>query len=845
MPLPRKQYFALRDKLRKAGKWNPERQQRGSREPHNPGPSRGRNRALKYPQKNTLDNYAHQGSSTFRELQEGDPEFADVAALFEAYEEEQREGIEELPVAIPEQTSVQQPQGKLTFMSSKYERKTGHISYQSGSDTSDDELREISKRSETNNEIYVEAQDLWAREELPGSPVSVFYKRGDTPRETWEIERAFRDLKVSSGTRERIRIASVPETAGKIRDNCLIIHRSNQPVFWSEIKNSDDYKCELETYESYFQNYNSLAVVMRCLPDCNVTTVDIFQLLVWNMDDPFAIICEKSDQNVIHWHMIWFTSKRSDNAKRTLQKMLIKLPSDVSIAVQQTKSAKHLCRYMLKQPITLGIGNSDSLMKYFYALMNEPPVDKAKNEDNFSNAMVKDIITSMREHNKYTLEELLAFAPNVMLKYLHKPNIDSIVQNCKLFLHRPTDIDITYQRILHNFDIQDFFPIWVHLCYQGIDPEDFCLDFFDVMFKIHDKCNVLTLKGPSNCGKTYFIKCILELMNYGEVVAGGNFMFQNCVNKELLIWEEPIIGTDYVDICKKVMEGMTTQVNIKFKSPQTLYRTPMLITTNKDVWHYCSADEVPFKNRMFIYNFFHSMPPEVLKSSFLRNVHGRYRTWLTNISEYLSERESDFTAGIESSPPDYCGPDSPASGIICQQCGEQCCVCNPTDNYSGEPSTECSTGVNDLKRSSGDRSESEQRPKRARFTVHYSTTADDCGDGPGTSTGNCARGGSDSKKRFALHTGNYQYRGNRGFATRNLIGSTQGNSEYSSYLRQNITQLLDTTRRYPSLKKIHKEVEADQLQPGLDRALFDPLTKYHWMSLLLFGYNLSKAVGFF
>ncbi|KAF8793823.1 hypothetical protein HNY73_001861 [Argiope bruennichi] len=37
-------------------------------------------------------------------------------------------------------------------------------------------------------------------------------------------------------------------------------------------------------------------------------------------------------------------------------------------------------------------------------------------------------------------------------------------------------------------------------------------------------------------------------------------------------------------MCKRVFEGMTTQVPVKFKPAQTLYRTPLLITTNKSLW---------------------------------------------------------------------------------------------------------------------------------------------------------------------------------------------------------------------------------------------------------------------
>lgn len=139
-------------------------------------------------------------------------------------------------------------------------------------------------------------------------------------------------------------------------------------------------------------------------------------------------------------------------------------------------------------------------------------------------------------------------------------------------------------------------------------------------------------------------------------------MFQNCINREILVWEEPLIGPDYAEMCKRVFEGMTTQVPIKFRATQTLYRTPIFITTNKDVWHYCTGDEAAFRNRMLLYQF-----PNSAVS--IRGRPGRwwadcfrsYRSWCTKLGEYLATCEPDSSTGTTASR-------SSASGTDCGEC---------------------------------------------------------------------------------------------------------------------------------------------------------------------------------
>lgn len=82
---------------------------------------------------------------------------------------------------------------------------------------------------------------------------------------------------------------------------------------------------------------------------------------------------------------------------------------------------------------------------------------------------------------------------------------------------------------------------------------------------------------------------LFRLFIIGTVTNAGTFNFTDCTDKQLLVWEEPFIKGDMADTCKLVFEGAPAQVKIKYRNPETLNRTPIIITTNKPIWHFCSS----------------------------------------------------------------------------------------------------------------------------------------------------------------------------------------------------------------------------------------------------------------
>lgn len=500
----------------------------------------------------------------------------------------------------------------------------------------------------------------------------------------------------------------------------------------------------------------------------------------------------------------------------------------------------------------MGVGYSDALFKYAFDVMreleekgvNSERSTTAGNLGEFPNQMIKDIIQAMNDNKVYNFDELVNVAPEVMQKYLHKPNLESIIHNCKMFLHRPNDTLLVYERVTSDIQVHNFFPIWFFLSHQGINAGDFILDLWNVLFKTSFKKNVFCIKGPSNTGKTAFIRDFVGMFNWAEVVQGGQFMFQNCVNKEVLVWEEPLIGPDYVEMCKRVFEGMTTMVNIKFKSPQKLYRTPIIMTTNKDVWHYCEADKPAFENRMFLYNFNLSIPSIPYSSRDIRKYWTEYYSWLTNLSFYFSGCEQNCTGGPEFSESENLSNDCGIHREFYQCGGYKHSFHNTADGSTSR--------IDDCERPSSSGSKKFKRTEPTGSPVYDSTSVDDSSDRARATAGNTRRRRSYTEGRLEVYSGgvtrNYCKLGGEPKSVGTADDVDRGCSDDIRSIREYIKKLCSYRRRYSSLTqvrrkgKLPKEPELDRktADTSLDGELFKPATREHWLSLIYLGLLLCK-----
>lgn len=132
---------------------------------------------------------------------------------------------------------------------------------------------------------------------------------------------------------------------------------------------------------------------------------------------------------------------------------------------------------------------------------------------------------------------------------------------------------------------------------------EFLQDVFDICEKNKPKRNTLELIGGAGSGKSYFADCITAFyLNVGHARnwnRNENFPLQSCINRRIILWNEAQVETSAHDSVKLLLGGDPCPANIKYMDIQTIPRTPIIITANRQ---YIPNTE-PFNQRMSRYNW--------------------------------------------------------------------------------------------------------------------------------------------------------------------------------------------------------------------------------------------------
>lgn len=112
--------------------------------------------------------------------------------------------------------------------------------------------------------------------------------------------------------------------------------------------------------------------------------------------------------------------------------------------------------------------------------------------------------------------------------------------------------------------------------------------FHGIMERETRKLNTVCIKGPPNSGKTFFADWISGFyINTGQVGnfnRSSTFPLNDCPNRRLLIWNEPNIEPTAYDTVKMLTGGDPLPCNVKYQSGGHVDRTPLIITTNAEVF---------------------------------------------------------------------------------------------------------------------------------------------------------------------------------------------------------------------------------------------------------------------
>nr|QRK03686.1 nonstructural protein 1 [Duck-associated chapparvovirus 2] len=355
----------------------------------------------------------------------------------------------------------------------------------------------------------------------------------------------------------------------------------------------------------------------------------IYANLLNNMhcNDDWLAIGEENKDRIFHVHTLARTGVRTDSYRRTQESVWSTIKTHPTMIAQYGNATCDMLKcqkahkpwalmeYMCKQPRWI-CSNSNALLQATYDIDTwdmcarfrhsddpKPDIDKA-------NPMIQEILQVIMEHNCKSLEDVCKKAPEVVVKHLHKAGFASIVANCLTYSKCTTRVWSLKQ---YGCLVPDPTSIHAILLHQGIRPSHFDYIFWQWITKRHAKRNTIHIFGPSNTGKSSFFAGLGKCCPGGEIVNGNSFNFEGLIECYWGKWEEPLCSPEIAEKCKQVFEGMECAIPVKFKKPYMLPRTPIAITTNSMIWHWCQNQEGPFRNRMWFFDFLYDMSDGIFR----------------------------------------------------------------------------------------------------------------------------------------------------------------------------------------------------------------------------------------
>lgn len=156
---------------------------------------------------------------------------------------------------------------------------------------------------------------------------------------------------------------------------------------------------------------------------------------------------------------------------------------------------------------------------------------------------------------------------------------------------------------------------------------DFISTVYNIVEKIVPKLNCIVVHSPTGGGKNFFFDCLKDYyINCGHLCHANkynSFPFQDAEGRRIVHWNEPNYSSEYLEPLKELLGGDTTAVNVKYQHDTTIYRTPIIVTTNNYVTfmsHPTFVDRIKvfnwqqapflkqydkFPNPLAIYHWFH------------------------------------------------------------------------------------------------------------------------------------------------------------------------------------------------------------------------------------------------
>lgn len=169
-----------------------------------------------------------------------------------------------------------------------------------------------------------------------------------------------------------------------------------------------------------------------------------------------------------------------------------------------------------------------------------------------------------------------------------------------------------------------------------------------------NKKNTMYLWGVSNAGKTTLALNFVNTFFEGAIgrplnQVRSSFRFQDCINKAVILWEEPQILPEETEDCKLLFGGQQVPANVKYQGSVAVPPTPVIITSNQNINNLfrTSQYDTVWENRAYTYAFRYAITEEQGKEWFGNT--GKYEwyefVWMCNNRE--KELNAIFEAAME------------------------------------------------------------------------------------------------------------------------------------------------------------------------------------------------------
>lgn len=173
-----------------------------------------------------------------------------------------------------------------------------------------------------------------------------------------------------------------------------------------------------------------------------------------------------------------------------------------------------------------------------------------------------------REYSHYSLEEIVD-----VVKVAKSPSW--LARHPKHYLSLDESVKIILKLLVCQYGSDEF--IGAFLCRVN-----------NICEKKIPKLNSMFIHSPPNSGKSFFIDMVSSFyLNVGHVanfVRGEAFPLNDCVNKRVLVWNEPSIAPSMFDDVKMLAGGDPLPAKVKYQSNAVITRTPLFFTSNVNMF---------------------------------------------------------------------------------------------------------------------------------------------------------------------------------------------------------------------------------------------------------------------